>query len=273
MSKELATTPAPAKASVLASMASRLNAEQSKFLATLKATVFKQATDEEMMALCIVANEYHLNPFLKEVYAFPAKGGGIVPIVSVDGWLRIINEHPQMNGLDFQSTYADGGKLESVTCTIWRKDREHPIRVTEYLSECKRPTDPWKMENRMLRHKALIQCARVAFGFSGIYDEDEAERIQGTKQANAREITAPVFTDAVEATPEPAKTVPQSKATPIEQLANLVRASRITEADVLVYIKEIDGNEYEQFADIPEATAAGMVANWDGCLEAMKGAK
>ncbi len=29
----------------------------------------------------------------------------------------------------------------------------------------------------MLRHKALIQCARVAFGFGGIYDLDEAERI------------------------------------------------------------------------------------------------
>jgi hypothetical protein len=29
----------------------------------------------------------------------------------------------------------------------------------------------------MLRHKALIQCARVAFGFAGIHDPDEAERI------------------------------------------------------------------------------------------------
>ena len=29
----------------------------------------------------------------------------------------------------------------------------------------------------MLRHKAFIQAARMAFGFSGIYDEDEAERI------------------------------------------------------------------------------------------------
>jgi hypothetical protein len=26
----------------------------------------------------------------------------------------------------------------------------------------------------MLRHKALIQCARIAFGFSGIADEDES---------------------------------------------------------------------------------------------------
>jgi hypothetical protein len=30
----------------------------------------------------------------------------------------------------------------------------------------------------MLRHKAMIQCARLAFGFVGIFDEDEAERIR-----------------------------------------------------------------------------------------------
>jgi hypothetical protein len=29
----------------------------------------------------------------------------------------------------------------------------------------------------MLRHKAMIQCARLAFGFVGIYEQDEAERI------------------------------------------------------------------------------------------------
>ncbi|EBR4477838.1 phage recombination protein Bet, partial [Salmonella enterica] len=34
---------------------------------------------------------------------------------------------------------------------------------------------------RMLRHKTLIQCARLAFGFAGIFDQDEAERvIEGT---------------------------------------------------------------------------------------------
>ena len=30
---------------------------------------------------------------------------------------------------------------------------------------------------RHVRHKAMIQCARLAFGFVGIYDEDEGERI------------------------------------------------------------------------------------------------
>jgi hypothetical protein len=40
----------------------------------------------------------------------------------------------------------------------------------------------------MLRHKALIQCARVAFGFSGIYDPDEAERIVETISVDAKRI-------------------------------------------------------------------------------------
>lgn len=47
------------------------------------------------------------------------------------------------------------------------------------MSECKRDnTLPWKTHpKRMMRHKAMIQCARLAFGLAGIYDQDEAERI------------------------------------------------------------------------------------------------
>jgi hypothetical protein len=37
---------------------------------------------------------------------------------------------------------------------------------------------PWQTHTkRMNRHKSWIQCARLAFGFAGIYDEDEAQRI------------------------------------------------------------------------------------------------
>jgi hypothetical protein len=51
------------------------------------------------------------------------------------------------------------------------------------MSECARNTEPWiKWPARMLRHKALIQCARVAFGLAGIYDPDEAERIAEAEQ-------------------------------------------------------------------------------------------
>lgn len=187
MSTALATTAAP-RVSALAVMATRLNVEPSKLHGTLKATVFKNATDDELLALVVVANEYKLNPLTKEIYAFPAKGGGIVPVVSVDGWVSMVNDHPQMDGMEFETHRADDGSLHSITCSIWRKDRNRPIKVTEILSECKRPTEPWKMENRMLRHKALIQCARYTFGFSGISDEEEAleSGIRNVTPANER---------------------------------------------------------------------------------------
>jgi phage recombination protein Bet len=169
MSNEI-TTP---KASALAVMASRFSVDPAKLLETLKNTAFKGASNDEMMALVIVSNEYGLNPLTKEIYAFPAKGGGIVPVVSIDGWLNIMNNHPQFDGIDYEWLH-EGEKLIACTSIIHRKDRTHPTRVTEYLSECRRSTDPWKMEHRMLRHKATIQGARVAFGFSGITDEDEA---------------------------------------------------------------------------------------------------
>lgn len=144
---------------------------------TLKATAFRSnATDAQFNVLMIVANQYGLNPFTKEIYAFPDKNNGITPVVGVDGWARIINSHPQFDGMEFTSD------AESCTCKIYRKDRNHPTIVTEYLEECKRPTQPWNSHpRRMLRHKAMIQAARLAFGFGGIYDEDEAERIEAAE--------------------------------------------------------------------------------------------
>lgn len=151
-----------------------LGSDGSDLMITLKATAFKgQVSDAQMTALLIVANQYGLNPWTKEIYAFPDKNNGIVPVVGVDGWARIINSHPQFDGMDFEQT------PESCTCVIHRKDRGHPMRVTEYMVECARDNaQPWKTHPyRMLRHKAMIQCARLAFGFVGIFDSDEAERI------------------------------------------------------------------------------------------------
>ena len=163
-------------------------------ISTLKATAFKgDVTDAQMTALLVIANQYGLNPWVKEIYAFPDKQNGIVPVVGVDGWSRIMNEHPQFDGIEFeQSTImADmpGAKPapEWMECRIYRKDRTRPIVVREYLDEVYRPpftgkygtvNGPWQSHTkRFLRHKTMIQCARLAFGFGGIYDQDEAERI------------------------------------------------------------------------------------------------
>ena len=159
-------------------------------IATLKATAFKgQVSDAQMTALLVVANQYGLNPWVKEIYAFPDRQNGIVPVVGVDGWSRIMNEHPQFDGIEFDQ---DDSKC---TCIIYRKDRSRAIKVTEWMDECRRDTGPWKSHGRrMLRHKAMIQCARLAFGFGGIYDQDEAERIvesQPVKHMGPAEVMPP----------------------------------------------------------------------------------
>ncbi len=196
----------PKKTSLVSRMAERFGVDPDKMLATLKATAFKQQGDqavsnEQMMALLVVADQYHLNPWTKEIYAFPDKKNGIVPVVSVDGWSRIINENAQLDGIEFRysETVVPAGtfkgqamqSLEWIEAVISRKDRSVPIVAREYFEEVYRPpyegkgsngpytvNGPWQSHpRRMLRHKALIQCARIAFGFGGIYDQDEAERI------------------------------------------------------------------------------------------------
>lgn len=163
------------KDSALAVMAERMNLEPAKLHSTLKNTVFKGANDEEMMTLVVVANEHKLNPLQKEIYAFPSKGGGIVPVISIDGWIKIMNQHPKMNGVSFAYQVDDNKQVFSCSCTIWVKGRENPVVITEFFAECKRNTDPWRSHpSRMLRHKALSQCVRVAFGFAG-YSDDSLE--------------------------------------------------------------------------------------------------
>lgn len=175
------TAIAPARASAVETMAGRFGIEPNKLLPILKATAIRkpkegrEATNEEVAAFVIVANQYGLNPFVKEIYAYPdTKRGGVVPIVSVDGWARIINSQPLFNGCEFEEDLDEKGQLVSTTCKMHVKGRDYPVCVTERLRECRRNTDPWnQMPHRMLRHKAFIQAARYAFSLSGIYDEDE----------------------------------------------------------------------------------------------------
>lgn len=179
-------------------LAERFDLPQSEELyQVLKATAFKgEVTDAQLSALLIVAKQYGLNPWTKEIYAFPDKKNGIIPVVSVDGWARIINTNPMFDGLGFNFSddmvKMEGAQSPAPTwteCVMHRKDRTHPTVIREYLDEVYKPpfkpkdggyvsAGPWQTHpKRFSRHKAMIQCARMAFGFGGIYDEDEASRI------------------------------------------------------------------------------------------------
>ena len=192
------------KPSLVNKLAERFGvADGNKLLDALKQTAFsngdREPTNAQMMALLVVADQHGLNPWTREIYAFPDKKGGIVPVVGVDGWSRIANEHPEFNGVEF--TQSENNVLmddntkpcpEYMECTVYRRDREYPIKVREYLDEVYKPavqkqgnrgpyliTGPWQTHpKRFLRHKTMIQAFRLAFGFAGIYDPDEAVRIR-----------------------------------------------------------------------------------------------
>lgn len=174
---------------------------------TLRKTVFAAArNDAEFDALCLIAKQYGLNPITREIYAFPAKGGGVVPLVGVDGYVSMLNRQPDFDGLEFR--YAEQGVAAGVAknapewceCLIYRKGKSMPVTVREYLDECFRQTEPWKTHpRRMLRHKALCQAVRVAYGFSGVYsdvDEYETVTVEDAKPNVNAAITAAIETPA-----------------------------------------------------------------------------
>lgn len=233
------------KPGALAVMANRLSVDPAKLCDTLKATVFKGASNEELLALTVVANEYDLNPFLKEIYAFPAKGGGIVPIVSVDGWNKMLIRHPSFDGIEFEMTDDQEGNPHSCTATIHVKGRSHAVKITEYFSECFRSTDPWKnMPRRMLRNRTLCQASRVAFGFSGVNNEDEAASI------------------TVESYVMPSEPPPKLVAVTSEQTAPVKQRTLIQEIEAVLEGPRYDFNNFRKWC-IDSKQAAYM----DSCSE------
>jgi len=183
--KVLVTKGPKIKKSALEKLADRLDLSPQLLTDTLKASAFSLCkTNEQFVAAVIIANTYGLNPLLREMYAFPGKTGGVIPILGIDGWIKLVNRQENFNGVELieneeEEKNKSGTTLKSVTATFHLKHRTHPVVITEYMEECYDGTkEPWKRwPRRSLRHKSYIQGARVAFGFAGIYDEDEKDRI------------------------------------------------------------------------------------------------
>ena len=159
----------------------------SGMIVSAKAQHGAKATDAELAVVAGVCATYSLNPLVKEAYAF-ISGGKLQVMIGIDGWLKIMNRHPEFDGVEFEYEW-DGKKLLAVTTKIYTKTRKHPTCVTEWMDECKNEkSDAWKKyEKRMLRNKSLGQCVRVAFGISEILDDDEADRTR----SGERDVTPP----------------------------------------------------------------------------------
>lgn len=159
-----------------------------------------QATNAELAIVTGVCATYGLNPLVKECSAL-VTGGKLSVVVMVDGWYKMVNRRPEFDGVEFDDKFDDKGNLASITCRMFIKGRERPVCVTEYMAECRDPkSSVWqKWPGRMLRHKAYIQCARMAFGISEVIDDDEASRIAANSQSGPRESREKDITPATKA--------------------------------------------------------------------------
>lgn len=146
------------------------------------------ATNAEMAVVSSVCAKYDLNPLVSECAAF-VSGGKLSVVVMIQGWYRIVNRQPDFDGVEFEDKLDSSGGIIATTCVMYLKNRSRPVRVTEYLSECRQErSDVWKKYPfRMLRHKAYIQCAKMAFGISEVIDDDEASRIAANSPRESRE--------------------------------------------------------------------------------------
>ena len=141
-------------------------------------------TQADLERLLMMAERLKLDPLNNEIYAIEtqvdtSKKSHIVLVVGVDGWSKVINSHPQFDGMRFIKSEPGDDELPLYfECTIFRKDRKIATSVREYMYEAHTNQGAWLTHpRRMLRHKAMIQCARICFGLSGVYDPDEAQRI------------------------------------------------------------------------------------------------
>lgn len=181
--------------SLVVRMAERWGIEGGQMWQILEEAVFPRTKDGkpwskgQLMGFLAVCDEYNLNPITREIHAFPDKFGRIIPTVGIDGWVTMVNRHPMFDGQEFEMLYADDGKPIGCKCTMWRKDRTRPTVATEWVAECYRETEPWRlMPGRMIRHKAWKECARYCFGYAGILDFDDAESMGAIIETSARSV-------------------------------------------------------------------------------------
>lgn len=173
--------------SLVVRLADKYGVEPAKLLKCLTTQVFRQRdgavpTNEELMVLLLVCENYGLNPFAREIYGFRGKSGDIVPVVSLDGWTKVVRSQKDFNGMAFSfsektvTVAGYAGELpEYVECSMRLKGIETPIVIQEYMQECfNERSAVWKQwPRRMLRTRAFIQCARLAFSLTGLYDEGD----------------------------------------------------------------------------------------------------
>ena len=137
--------------------------------------------------------KHQLDPLCDEISLTQLEIGSWQPFITIDGWSKLINQHPAFSGMCFREAeqLVDGIPMW-MECTIYRTDRTHPTIVREYFSEVVTEHVIWKtMPRRMLRHRTMQQGARLAFGIGGgvVLDTPQISRLGRTSKHQNQDAT------------------------------------------------------------------------------------
>lgn len=156
--------------------AEQIGCNPSKYKSSLDKAL-GQLSPESLLAALALAKELGLNPIGGDIYV-PFDGK---PSISFQGWTKLITARQDFDGMEtsFSEKEVNIEGLpqqvpEYVEIKIWRKGVSHPTSIREYMVEAFQPkSQPWrKYPRRMLRHKGVIQCARLTFGLRAVGEEE-----------------------------------------------------------------------------------------------------
>ena len=151
-----------------------------------------QAPQKSILHLLRTARKYGLDLLQEEVMLTQYKDSWHVSI-SFDGWIKLLHQHPNFSGVTFTTSPESENQSQTwMECTIYRSDHLTPTTIREYLSEVQMEGEVWKkMPKRMLRHRTLQQCARLALGINLAYSiDDRKKELPKTLRHTSRENNA-----------------------------------------------------------------------------------
>lgn len=153
-------------------LAEHLGLDPQGMINVIKAQCFKgvdpgKVTNEQLAAYVNVANSLreqapNFNPLMSGMlYAFPAKNGGIEPMIGPDGIFALLSSRPDYEGYEFVPEYDAKGNLVSGVATIYMTGKR-PFAKRCAMNEWKVSSNPnWNSRPlHMLEIRCLKQCAR-----------------------------------------------------------------------------------------------------------------
>jgi phage recombination protein Bet len=164
-------------------------------LSLIKEMYAKKATDTELQLLLYMSNRYGLDILTKQIWCVKFGDAAAQIYAGRDGFLEVGHRSNQFDGMETKikridepisieySAWENRVKVNKTfksdyqfvaTCTVYRKDMEHPIEVEVYEEEYSTGQSLWQTKRRtMIGKVAESQALRKAFSISGLYAEEE----------------------------------------------------------------------------------------------------